>query len=242
MAQREETVDRLKERVAKLEAEIERAESVRDCRNVGNKYQMYHWEKTYSEAHLFALKTPDVRVEMLWGIYDGPGSVIKWKTGEGYGMAPIPIGAIPANPHPGNHHAMGTPIIEVAKDGKTARGLWLMFAYYNVCWAAGQFAMDFIKEDGEWKVWHYNTTGLIYTPFEKGWHVANREVLERMQEMNEQRPIEERPDRPASYAWMWGPDEYFQNIPPVPEPYESWDESLACIPEPGREWEIKKFK
>ena len=58
-------------------------------------------------------------------------------------------------------HCMTTPIIEVAKDGETAKGLWLMYGAetmkkedgkVSAYWAAGQFAMDFIKEDGEWKI------------------------------------------------------------------------------------------
>jgi hypothetical protein len=117
-----------------------------------------------------------------------------------------------------------------------------MFAYYGPNWAAGQFAMDFIKEDGEWKIWRYNTTGLIYSPFEKGWVVENKRPggMDRRVVGLSSGDIE--PTRPPSWYWMWGPEEYFQNIPPVPEPYETWDDSLACIPVPGNKWKIEKFE
>jgi hypothetical protein len=63
-----------------------------------------------------------------------------------------------------------------------------------------------------------------------------------MTEMDQERPEAERADRPSSYPWMWGPEEYFQNIPPVPEAYETWDDDLACIPGPGKSWEVKQFE
>jgi hypothetical protein len=143
---------------------------------------------------------------------------------------------------------MTTPIIEVAEDGKTAKGLWIMIGSEGPNWAAGQFAFDFIKEDGVWKIWKYNTTGLICSPFDKGWHVENNfpgppDDDDGGMEMTEGAtpPMSPPVDRPPSYRWMWGPDEIFQNIPPVPLPYKTWDDSLACVPVPGRQWELEKF-
>jgi hypothetical protein len=144
-------------------------------------------------------------------------------------------------------HGMTTPIIEVAADGKTARGLWLMIGAESggmpgkpteANWAAGQFAMDFIKENGEWKIWRYNTVGLIFSPFDKGWHRDN--PIPVMVNAATKRPPEFTPDRPPSFEYMWSPDKYIENIPPVPLPYETWDDSLACVPVPGRSWDIPK--
>jgi len=235
-------VQQLKDEITQLELEAERIEAVTACANLANKYQFYHCTRSggTEEAHLFALKSPGACVEMVWGIYDEPEGVIRWKVGEGYGKAPGPIIFV------GMGHGMTTPIIEVAEDAQTARGLWIMIGSEGSNWAAGQFAMDFIKEDGEWKIWKYNTVGLICSPFEKGWHVQNdfpgpgadiklpEGVEPPKMEMGE-------PDRPPSYRWMWGPNEIFQNIPPVPLPYKTWDDSLACVPVPGRQWEIEKF-
>lgn len=57
---------------------------------------------------------------------------------------------------------MACPVIEVAGDGKTAKGLWYCQGAYNdveTCgpvarWTWGYFAADFVKEDGNWKLWH----------------------------------------------------------------------------------------
>jgi hypothetical protein len=61
-------------------------------------------------------------------------------------------------------HTLTTPYIEIAEDGQTAKGVWMSI---GLCSRTGQdgkasgmwlwekFATDFIKEDGEWKIWHF---------------------------------------------------------------------------------------
>jgi hypothetical protein len=54
------------------------------------------------------------------------------------------------------------PLIEVAGDGKTAKGLWSCQGAHNEVggsgpvanWTWGYFAVDFVKEDDGWKIWH----------------------------------------------------------------------------------------
>ena len=57
---------------------------------------------------------------------------------------------------------MACPVIEIAGDGKTAKGLWFCQGAYNeveTCgpvahWTWGYFAADFVKEEEGWKLWH----------------------------------------------------------------------------------------
>ena len=63
-------------------------------------------------------------------------------------------------------HVTTTAIIEIAADGKTAKGYWYspgMIAESgssaNSIWEA--YGCDFVKEDGEWKMWHLH----MYTDF-----------------------------------------------------------------------------
>jgi hypothetical protein len=64
-------------------------------------------------------------------------------------------------------HTQETPVIEVAGDGKTAKGIWYSIGIAvranvksdlsytkNTQWMWEKYAVDFIKEDGEWKIWH----------------------------------------------------------------------------------------
>ena len=120
-------IQELEDEIAKLRLEVERAEAIRACINLGNKYQTYHGRMMRTEEmYLFALGTPGGAVEMLWGIYDEPEGIIKWKIGEGFAGRKRLMNVVACD------HAMSTPIIEVAKDGQTAKGLWIMFNHGNI--------------------------------------------------------------------------------------------------------------
>jgi hypothetical protein len=63
-------------------------------------------------------------------------------------------------------HTQSTPIIEVAGDGKTAKGIWESPGLHMTAsvkdgkitkqggWFWEKYAADFVKEDGKWKIWH----------------------------------------------------------------------------------------
>lgn len=57
---------------------------------------------------------------------------------------------------------IGSQVIEIAEDGETAKGIWhCQGAYAEITpsgpvssWTWGYYAVDFIKEDDCWKIWH----------------------------------------------------------------------------------------
>lgn len=57
---------------------------------------------------------------------------------------------------------LASPVIEIAADGETAKGLWHCQGAYNevntsgpvAYWTWGYYAVDFVKEDDAWKIWH----------------------------------------------------------------------------------------
>lgn len=61
-----------------------------------------------------------------------------------------------------NVNSLSTPVIEVAEDRQTAKGLWYCMDHVvdytatgrhgTLCW--GRLGVDFIREDGQWKIWH----------------------------------------------------------------------------------------
>lgn len=62
-------------------------------------------------------------------------------------------------------HTLTTPILQVAGDGQTAKGMWYTPGFVsgpsakgggalNPSWMWERYAVDFIKEDGKWKFWH----------------------------------------------------------------------------------------
>jgi hypothetical protein len=70
-------------------------------------------------------------------------------------------------------HAMLSPVIEVAGDGKTAKGVWDSFgASVNGPddiggWLWTKYGVDFVKEDGVWKIWHLQVFPLFSIKYDK---------------------------------------------------------------------------
>jgi hypothetical protein len=68
-------------------------------------------------------------------------------------------------------HSMLTPVIEIAEDGQTAKGVWDSFGPGAnngndagvVAWL--KYAVDFVREDGDWKIWHMQ----VYPVFNTSW-------------------------------------------------------------------------
>lgn len=72
---------------------------------------------------------------------------------------------------------LDTPVIEIAGDGKTAKGIWRLHGMNSDLTPAGQvaswewakIAVDFVKEDGQWKVWHMLWLCDLYIPDGQSW-------------------------------------------------------------------------
>lgn len=76
------------------------------------------------------------------------------------------------------YHMLTTPMIEVAGDGKTARAIFMSFGNVSgvmkpgepeAQWTQEKYGMDFIREDGAWKIWRLRTFVDFYTPVGKSW-------------------------------------------------------------------------
>ena len=140
-------------------------------------------------------------------------------------------------------HMLTAPYIEVAGDGKTAQGLWyspgavggvhpgrsdgmLMYEKYGV---------DFIKEDGEWKIWHLFVGTDFATPAGqdlKGDTPLEMERKIKAGEMEARPHLAAQTDDPAfipmeAYSLKYN----YSFYPPLPEPYYSFDECISNGPE-----------
>ncbi len=74
-------------------------------------------------------------------------------------------------------HTLTTPLIVVADDGKTAKGLWYTIGEVTQT-PLGQptagymwekYAIDFIKDGNSWKIWHFNVFTDIAAPPDGDW-------------------------------------------------------------------------
>ena len=150
-------------------------------------------------------------------------------------------------------HMNTTPVIEIAGDGKTAKGIWYSPGVVmnftgqkdkdgnplaQGTWFWEKYGADFVKEDGKWKIWHIQMYYEFTPPvgFESKWTNPNttrgamREAAEQSDEeqvasMGMQLPDATRPN-PNPYA-EWGPERVNEIRPELPVPYYTFSETFS---------------
>lgn len=175
-------------------------------------------------ADMFAQKTPGVKVETMWGVYEGIKGIKKLYSGLYKSFRGV-------SPAAGDMFQMkySDPIIEVAGDGKTAKGVWKYtgnetWRYegkLQAFWIYGKCAFDFVKEDGTWKIWHHHVYGGYYARYDKSW------VDEPLDYPAYPGINEYPPDKPCTTYWMYNPRTAVPYQPVPPEPYQTFNEKTA---------------
>lgn len=205
-----------------IEDRIQHLEDIHEINNLMGRYEYYHVADMCKEqAALFAYSAPDVRAEISnVGVWEGPEGMARfWKVIQTKGD---PRGVM-------RLHTLTTPVIEVAGDGKTAKGVWISpgadsgvgpDGKAGASWTMVKYGIDFIKENGKWKFWHFHQYQVFNTPYEKSWV----EVSPREQPTF---PEELKPSRPSTYNWVYSPEAVTENVPAPPEPYETFDHNTA---------------
>lgn len=182
-------------RVAALEAQVAKLEHVATAsvdrnavQNLFGRYMTLH--NAFRDPEIVQLwvkkGTPGVRAQ-----YSNNGVYTNWDNIMSYhAQRPNPPGKL-------IYHFLASPIIEVAEDGQTAKGMWLMsglesgltspesakgapdFMYEKNVTVNGKkvwmhtvyakYGVDFIKQDGEWKIWHFHCFEVARAPYGLGW-------------------------------------------------------------------------
>lgn len=78
------------------------------------------------------------------------------------------------------------PVIEIAADGKTAKGLWYCWGSHaevtptgpHANWTWGFYAADFIREGDKWKIWHLEITNDVDARCGTDWGKAEEPLPE----------------------------------------------------------------
>ena len=146
-----------------------------------------------------------------------------------------------------------TPYIQIAKDGKTAKGIWYVLGYNveidrkgeaDVMLLLGKECVDFIKESDGWKIWHFRDTGDFMGR-------VNDTFLKTILESRPARGIEE--GEPAGrtiegafpranrkiYNFteknMYSVLRVAKFAPELPEPYETWTDEMSYAKSAGQD-------
>lgn len=173
-----------------------------------------------------------------WGYYQGMDAIREYyqdthqkrleEQKTKFGQTKINVGNMYAHP-------VTTGVVELAGDGKTAKGIWYVIGQETLRtaedeadarWILEKEAIDFIKEDGKWKIWHLVICGDLSS--EAGTDYSDQPVYldwdtDPMQREFGHPPIEEL-THDVVFNW-W--DQY----PPVPQPYETFSDDISYGPE-----------
>ena len=180
-------VARLRGEVAAAHGLARRAADRGEIENLFNRYMYLH--NAFQDERIIPLwvkrGTEGIRARYTnAGQYTDYDSVIRYHQGR-----PAPAGKLIL-------HSTTTPVIEEAADGATAKGVWIMagtesgltdpevakdspdFMYSPgdvqgkkvwAHWVWCKYAIDFLRQDGEWKIWKFRCYELARAPFEENW-------------------------------------------------------------------------
>ena len=214
--------ENLEKEVELLEKEVERLHAINEIQNLVGKYTALHTPKTFKRTpELFALKQPDVSAEIaMWGVYVGAQQIKSLYE------------KLHDEPLEGTmfEHQFTTPMIEVAGDGQTAKGVWFSpgheTAYRDgelqAYWCYGKYGADFIKEDGEWKIWHWHFYDTFMCPYDKSWVDYEWDPNMKLTDLNPNFALYPA-DRPMTRGAGYHKTKVRELVPGWPDPYETWD-------------------
>lgn len=224
----------------------ERALDIQEIENVMGMHQLLGSPGGDHDLELeliWAQKTPGVTFAHNRGIYTGIETISKYYgTGKGYENNPekeqsgTPM--MMAGAGNTSFRMLTTPIIEVAGDGKTAKAYWYTPGFQasvrngqgDAIWTFEKYAIDFVKEDGKWKIWHFRVNNDWEAPM--GEDMAQY-AIEQAKSGRTMPPMKPREDLAASYKdtvfnEAYGPNRMPNPLnPKPPEPYCTFSDTFS---------------
>lgn len=160
--------------------QYERDKAIHDCENVIGR--LFYYTATFMTNEILPLwaDRDDCTLEFPFGCYDGIRGVTRFYSEiMGDRSDPITYEQIKGVM---NVSTLDTEVIEVAEDRQTARGMWFspgMETYGKAArfeefvghgfWVWYKVYADFIKEDGEWRIWHLRYFLVFRTDYHQSW-------------------------------------------------------------------------
>lgn len=238
----------LEERMAQHEKLMRKSLDYVEIQNLFALHEYYHHDPDKEIDLIFAKKQPDVSFGQNFGIWVGLDTIKKYyhtpareeqqKKLEAIRKwyPDIPDDLKYASAGEAGFHALTTPLIEIADDGETSKGMWYTPGFLTIFnaetgehmpyWAYEKYAIDFIREDGKWRVWHFNVNADFICPYDKGWV---KHSLEGGGSANQ--PIAEKATLPPiGYEYYHVRRVQPGDFPKPPEPYRTFSETFSYGP------------
>lgn len=233
------------------EEQVTRWEHLRAIENIMGKltnYGIYCWDEKIWED-LWCKKAPDPTLGFNNGYYKGYEAVagyykacrdlmekrtelVKAANPEEFGDKTVEeifgVGSLDVN-------NMTTPIIELAEDMQTAKGLWYYMrgdTNYDATGIAtyhhwGWVGVDFVQEDGVWKIWHMVNAEDLNFRAGTTW-VEPAEPLPVQPEYAALADFKmPEPNVPCDVYELWHDRRRTVDFPGVPQPYETFAETFS---------------
>jgi hypothetical protein len=175
---------------------VERMEAIHEIENLMSQYYWSHASDQMKD-YLMAYHTPGARVTN--DLHEASMMQTEKNTSSAQGLQ-RDAQKISMRNSPGflHVHMEASPVIELAADGKSAKGTWIspgleadppaeqmMLAMQGKpvtgkrettgYWAWAKLGAEFVKENGQWRIWHLHVYSLFMTPFDQSWAEADTE-------------------------------------------------------------------
>ncbi len=172
---------------SKEERQIERLEDLHEIENLMSEYYWMHAGDQMKD-YLMAYHTPGARVTN--DLHEQSMAQTEKNTSAKQGLD-RDARRIEMRNSPGflHVHLEASPVIELAADGMSARGSWISpgleadppgmmpaAAGHRTTvgfWAWAKLGAEFVKENGQWRIWHLHVYSLFMTPYDQSWAEAD---------------------------------------------------------------------
>jgi hypothetical protein len=159
--------------VMTTDMKVQKALDIAAVQNVASQHEYYHSALDHAGEleHVWAHQTPGISWTNNTDKYVGEASMKRFLID---GLPKDKTGLLWV-------HLLTTPVIEIAADGKTAKGVWISVgsvtggmgdkpkSQWEAQWTDEKYGMDFVKENGQWKIWHLRTFVDYYSPVKGSW-------------------------------------------------------------------------
>jgi hypothetical protein len=225
-----------------MEDRIQRLEDIQEIHNLMSQHEYLHSALMNKEEFetLFAKNSPGLTLEPEgWGVWEGAEKI---KAAYADGMTDLGPGMM-------IEHATTTPVIEVADDGRTAKGVWISPGHETFPqadgtpvphWSWGRYGIDFTKEDGKWKFWHFHIYTTFRTPYDHDWVATSIDRSLTILSKDDELPTEgsripsNKPsiDRGTTFNQPYSVNAVPALQPEPPVPYATWSDTWSYTDPP----------
>lgn len=228
----EERLAALEERVDRAEKKAQRAEDILEIQNLMGRYVWKHEamkDPEFTDLY-YAQNQDDVSWEVAqMGLFKGLDNIRIILNAHGPDSG---------TPKPGTMflHTLCSPVIEIAGDRKSAKGVWHSPGAEatpdpkdgNLCgmWAWTKYAVDFIREGDEWKIWHYHVYRIFMTPAGTNFTDGLEDEVQG-EAWDGGNPFGIAPNAPTTYDNPYNKDHVPGLVPAPPEKYETFSETFS---------------